>query len=154
MHTYIAGGSKQLSSDPLSHHPWHQVGSQKSLQKDNVTVLGRSKLEHKYRLGRERIENSPEEKDLEVLLDEKINVTQQCVLTAQKANLTLGCIKRRVASRLREGILHLYSVLVRHHLESCLQLWSPQHKKDMDLLEQAQRRVTKTIRGAPSMRKG
>jgi len=31
-------------------------------------------------------------------------------------------------------------------LESYVQLWSPQHKKDMDLLEQGQRRSTKMIR--------
>jgi len=36
---------------------------------------------------------------------------------------------------------------VRPHLESRIQLWSPQHKKDMDLLEQVQRRVTKMIQG-------
>jgi len=74
--------------------------------------------------------------DLGTFVDEKLNMTQQCALTAQKANCILGCIKSSVASRLREGILPLYSALVRPHLESCVQLWSPQHKQDRDLLEQ------------------
>ena len=78
-------------------------------------------------------------------MDEKLDISRQCVLEAQKANRILGCIKRSVASRSREVILTLCSALVRPHLESCIQLWGPQHRKNMDLLEQAQRRATKMI---------
>lgn len=49
----------------------------------------------------------PEEKDLGVLIDEKLNMTQQCVLKPQKSNCILGDIKRSVTSRLNELILSL-----------------------------------------------
>ena len=63
-------------------------------------------------------------------------MSQQYVLAVQKNNPTLGSIKRSVASKSREVILSLYSALVRPHLEYRIQLWSPQLKKDMNLLEQ------------------
>jgi len=100
-----------------------------------------------YRLGDEGIESSPVKKDLGVLVDEKLDMTQQCALAAQKATHIVGCIKSSMASRSREVILPLCSALVRPHLESCVQLWSPLHWKDMDLVERVQRRATEMIRG-------
>jgi len=76
---------------------------------------------------------------------------QQCALSAQKVNCTLGYIKNSVPSRSRQVMLPLYSAVVGPHMECCIQMWSPQYRRDTNLLEHVQRRAIKIIQGMENL---
>ncbi|KAK4811079.1 hypothetical protein QYF61_016365 [Mycteria americana] len=97
-----------------------------------ILHLGQSNAGRKNRLGEEWLERGPAERDLGVLVDSRLNRSQQCALTAKRANCILGCIKHSITSWSKE-------------------FWAPQFKKDMKVLECIQRRATKLVKGLEGM---
>ena len=92
-----------------------------SKAKCKVLNRGQSNLSYLYKPGEEHNKDSPAEKDFCVLIEKKLDMSQQCVLVAQKANGMLGHIRRGEASMEREVIVPLYSAFVSSHLEYCVQ---------------------------------
>ena len=68
-------------------------------------------------------------------------------------DLMSGCltdeelVTRSYPERGGQWLMPLYSALVRAHLEYCIQMWRPQYRRDIDLLERIQKRATKMIQG-------
>ena len=63
------------------------------MNKAKCRVLGWSNLRYVYGMGEEFIENSLGQKEMGVMMDDELDMRQQCTLVAKKTNSILGYIK-------------------------------------------------------------
>lgn len=71
-----------------------------------------------------------------------------CALATKGANHVLEDIRYSILMQpLTGGIVLLCSVLMWPHLESCVQIKTPQYRKDIKLLESTQKRATSMMKG-------
>ena len=82
------------------------------------------------------------EKDLGLPISANMKVSEQCGIAAAKGNQILGFIRRNIV------IIPLHKIIVRLHLEYCIQTWRPYRKTDIDMLEIVQREQPKLYKNS------
>ena len=86
------------------------------------------------------------EKDLGVVIDNKLLFREHISGKVKTANKILGLIFRTFTYMDKDMFLDLYKTLVRPHLEYATPIWTPLYKKDSIMLENVQRRATRLVK--------
>ena len=105
--------------------------------KHEVIHSGQNNSKMDYLNGK-KLQHAAVQRDLGVLVQESQGVGLQVQQVIKKANRILSFIARGMEFKNSEVMLQLYKVLVRPHLEYCVQFW-------LLALEGVQRRFTRLI---------
>ena len=125
---------------------WARLWQMKfNVWKCKVLHLGRRNPRYEYNMGDQTLETTTEEKDLGVIIDEKLKFDKHTEVQANKANKVLGLLRRSFETLDKETLVWLFKALVRPHLEYCNTVTYPVYEKDAKLLEGVQRRATKMV---------
>ena len=107
--------------------------------------FGKKNLKFDYQINENVLEKSILEKDLGIHVTPDLKSATHVAKVAAKANSMVGWIKRTFSYMDIDMFKALYPSLVRSHMEYAVQAWSPQLKKDIQLLEKVQQRATKLV---------
>ena len=112
-----------------------------NVDKCKIMHLGTTNPGYSYSMGEQNLAITTDERDLGVLVDDKLVFDKHIIGIVNKANRMLGMIRRGFSCMDKEIFMYLYPVLVRPLLEYCVQVWSPYRQDLIDLIEGVQRRV-------------
>ena len=139
-------GDQNLQNDLARIKGWADKWMmQFNVEKCKVMHLGDSNPRVSYYMGGSELAVSAMERDLGVIVDEKLEFDKHIKTVVNKANRMLGLIKIGFNCLDEEIFMNLYPVLVRPLLEYCVQVWSPYKQKYIDLIEGVQRRATRLV---------
>ena len=122
-------------------------------EKCHVLHLGFNNANQDYHMknhnssDRTRLKATMEEKDLGVLVDNELSFTKHIATQVSKANRIVGQIRRSFSYLDKDIMRQLFIAFVRPHLEFSNVVWSPHHRKYIDMIERVQRRATKCVPG-------
>jgi hypothetical protein len=117
--------------------------------------LGHSNTHHEYTMADGACEmiliESEKEKDLGIWTTPNLKPSSQCLTAANKATSVLRSVNRSFQTLNKETFNIIYRTFIRPHLEYCVQAWSPYLKKDIQHLENVQRRATRKVKGLKNL---
>jgi len=96
---------------------------QMQFNKDKCVVMhiGRKNNKFEYKLGDTVLTKSVQERDLGIIVDNRLKFSEQCNVAIKNANSTLAIIRRNIKNKNKNIITRLYKGLVRPKLEFCIQ---------------------------------
>ncbi|XP_076034509.1 uncharacterized protein LOC143021108 [Oratosquilla oratoria] len=107
--------------------------------------IGRTEVPHGNYYMKEQLLEVGHEKDLGVIIDNRLNFSEYINMKINMANKITGLIRRTFVSLDEVIFKQLYVALVRPHLEYANQAWAPYLVKDIEAIENVQRRATKLV---------
>ena len=139
-------GQEALQRDLMEVQKWAEKWKMEfNVGKCKMMHIGRKNPKNVYSMGGTELETTSAERDLGVTIDDQLDLGKHIKSIVAKANRMLGLIRISFACLDRPMFLNLYLVLVRPHLEYCVQAWSPYKRKYIKKLEGVQRRATKLV---------
>ena len=116
--------------------------------------IGRSKVqdfEYKLDENLKPMSKCTDEKDIGVIIDNKLSFEKHIIEKVNKANSIMGVIRRTFEFMDKKVFKTLFTSLVRPHIEYANQVWNPYLKKHIEIIENVQKRATKQVPGLKDM---
>ena len=118
-----------------------------NISKRSLLHYGHGNPCYDYKLNNNTIKVKDCEKDLGVTISTDLKSSKHVALAVKKAETALELLKRTVICRDKNVFLKLYKLLVRPHLEYATAACNPHFKRDIQLIEKVQKRMSKNIQG-------
>jgi hypothetical protein len=125
----------------------HKWGMAFNISKCKVMHVGWANTGYTYYMEGKELGVTKEERDLGVIVTDKLKLAAQCAQAARTAQAVQGQISRAFQYRNRTTFMQLYKQYVRPHLEFSAQAWAPWSQADKDMLERVQRRAVGMVSG-------
>ena len=123
--------------------------------KCHIIKLGKEREEYVYTMGEQDdisfLTENEEEKDLGIIIDNKLRFSSHCEKVISKSNKLLGIIRRNFTYINEDNFKLLYKAIIRPTIEYGANIYNPILQQDIYKIESIQRRATKMVQGLDTL---